>query len=110
MIRCGNMCTSSGFLQTSQKKLTTEGSTRITKTEMVQNIGEPEQSQPNKNINNKATGTRLRRRLSKIFHLDKGEIGFLTRRWDPPGTHGQSQLAICQSPRIQRCLRFISTS
>src|SRR6185312_4865361 len=41
-IRCGSVCISAGFFQISQKKLTREGSIRMTNTEMVQNIGEPE--------------------------------------------------------------------
>jgi hypothetical protein len=55
-----------------------------------------------------ATGTRLRRRLSKIFHRDNAEMGLPTRRPDRPGTHGKIQGAICQSPRIQRCRRATS--
>ena len=57
-----------------------------------------------------ATGARLRRRLSKIFHRDKAEIGLRTRRPDRPRTHGSSHAAICQSPRIQRCRRATSAA
>ncbi len=57
-----------------------------------------------------ATGTRLRRRLSKIFHRDKAEIGLRTRRPDRPRTRGSSHAAICQSPRIQRCRRAMSAA
>src|SRR5215211_4006653 len=55
-----------------------------------------------------ATGVRLRRRLSKIFHRDKAEIGLRAYRPDRLRTQGSSQAAICQSPRIQRCLRATS--
>ncbi len=55
-----------------------------------------------------ATGTRLRRRLSKIFHHDKAEIGFFTLLPSAPGTLGNSHRAICQSPRIHRCRRLTS--
>src|SRR5687768_10433567 len=55
-----------------------------------------------------ATGIRLRRRLSKIFHRDKVEIGLWMYRPDRLRTQGSSQAAICQSPRIQRCRRAMS--
>ena len=55
-------------------------------------------------------GTMLRRRLSKIFHRDKPEIGLRTRWPDRPRTHGSSHAAICQSPRIQRCRRAMSAA
>jgi hypothetical protein len=55
-----------------------------------------------------ATGVRLRRRLSKIFHRDNAEIGLRTYWPDRPRTHGSSHAAICQSPRIQRWRRATS--
>ena len=64
--------------------------------------------QPSSNSSVSAAGTRLRRRLSKIFHRDSTESGFFRRRPPRPGTPGSSQRAICQSPRIQRCRRLTS--
>jgi len=55
-------------------------------------------------------GSRLRRRLSKIFHQERAEIGFPTLRAARPRTLGSNQAAICQSPRIQRCRRPTSAA
>ncbi len=52
-------------------------------------------------------GTMLRRRLSKIFQRERSDNGF-GRRPTGPGTRGNSQAAICQSPRIHRCRRATS--
>src|SRR5450631_3630786 len=79
-------------------------------TDRVQNTGEWEYIHPNSSMPSKAIGTRLLRRLSNIFHFDNDEIGFFRIFPDGPGTQGSSQEAICQSPRIQRWRRFISTS
>ena len=57
-----------------------------------------------------AIGTRLRRRLSKIFHHDNAEIGLRIPRPSASGTRGSSHGKICQSPRIQRCRRTASIS
>src|SRR6478736_6674313 len=55
-----------------------------------------------------ASGTKLLRRLSKIFHFDNNEIGLRCSWLFLPGAHGRNQLPICQSPRIQRCLLLTS--
>jgi hypothetical protein len=52
-----------------------------------------------------AGGTRLRRRLSRIFHREI--IGRRLRSTpDRVGIHGNSHHRICQSPRTHRCCRF----
>ena len=55
-----------------------------------------------------AAAVRLRLRLSAIFQRDRSESGFGRGRPSGPGTPGSSQRAICQSPRVQRCLRLTS--
>ena len=50
-----------------------------------------------------AIGTRLRRKLSKIFQRLIADSLFGPRRPPARGTLGKSQSTICQSPRIQRC-------
>src|SRR3954447_6247523 len=62
-------------------------------------------SQPRTNSRKVAGSTRLRRRLSKIFHCETREIGFETIRPVSSGTRENNQLVICQSPRSHRCLR-----
>ena len=47
-------------------------------------------------------GTRLRRRLSNIFHQPSFVTVLRTRFFPGAGTEGSSHPAICQSPRIQR--------
>ena len=84
------------------------GETRTPTTTRVQSRGEGRVSHPASNSSSSATGTRLRRRLSAIFHSDSAESGFRCRRPSPTGTQGNSQLAICQSPRIQRWWRETS--
>ena len=58
--------------------------------------------QPTSVNSTSAAGTRLRRRLSKIFQRDSPESGFRSLRPSAAGTRGKSQLTICQSPRIHR--------
>src|ERR1700722_9989697 len=67
--------------------------------------GLPGMNHPTTSNSNTAGSTRLRRKLSKIFHHEISEIGLETRSTDSPGTCESSQPAICQSPRSQRCLR-----
>ena len=55
----------------------------------------------------KMIGTRLRRRLSNIFHLNNALKGF-GNLLAADGTLGDSQLSNCQSPRTQRWRRLIS--
>ena len=65
--------------------------------------------QPTSSSSSSATGTRLRRRLSKIFHCDSAESGFAhASRAGGPGPAAAATPAICQSPRIQRCRRAMS--
>ena len=82
------------------------GTNRIPNAAMVQLRAEPgSTSQPSTNRRNVAGSTRLRRRLSKIFHCETRDIGFGTMRPFSSGTRENSQFVICQSPRSQRCLR-----
>ncbi|MNP74206.1 hypothetical protein D3C76_1710450 [compost metagenome] len=65
-------------------------------------------NQPQASMVRKAPGSRLRRRLSKIFQRAR-----LLRRLGakPPwgfGAHGKAQYSTCQSPRIQRWRRLAS--
>ena len=53
-------------------------------------------------------GTRLRRKLSRIFQRLKQESWFGRRPPPAWGTRGKIQSAICQSPRIQRWRRLTS--
>ncbi len=55
---------------------------------------------PNNNNKRKDNGTRLRLILSNIFHLDNDESGLRCNFLSAPFTHGNTQLAICQSPLI----------
>src|SRR5262245_40064519 len=52
---------------------------------------------------NAAEGTRLRRRLSKIFHRLMNDKGLETSLPSRRGTFGKIQSIICQSTRNQRC-------
>src|ERR1700676_4841987 len=61
------------------------------------------------NNSTKAGGTRLRRRLSRIFQRDNADSEFLMRPPNGLGVQGDAHIAICQSPRIQRCRRPAST-
>ena len=77
-------------------------------TDKVQNQADGRTVQPRSNRSVKAADTRLRRKLSKIFHRDSPESGFFWRCGPGPGTPGSSHRAMCQSPRIQRCRRLTS--
>ena len=55
-----------------------------------------------------ATGTRLRLKLSKNFHLDNPDNGFFLDDLLRSGTLGINQCNNCQSPRIQRYLLLTS--
>jgi hypothetical protein len=77
---------------------------------VVQNIGVLDRAHPYNNNNRMAMGTRLLLRLSKIFHLERREMGFLSIFLPGPGTHGNIQLLICQSPLIHLCLRCMSVT
>ena len=72
----------------------------------VQAHGHPGSAiQPSKSKRKEAGSTRLRRRLSNIFHRETTERGLGTRCPDSSGTSGSSHSVICQSPLNQRCLR-----
>ena len=107
---CCLKITSAGFLNNSLKKLTTAGKIIIMVTASVQNHAAVEIVQPNINNSKRHNGTRLRRRLSNIFHFDRAERGFLRNFPSGPLTKGNTQPAICQSPLIHRCRRCISVS
>src|SRR5437763_4891746 len=71
----------------------------------LQSIGVGVKYQPAKRRATVVGGTRLRRRLSKIFQRLKAESGLGSILPPPTGTQDLSQSMICQSPRIQRgCL------
>ncbi|MNO85833.1 hypothetical protein D3C76_772130 [compost metagenome] len=65
-------------------------------------------SQPHSSSASSAAGSRLRRRLSKIFQRDKALSGLCTWPWVPVCSQGTSHGSSCQSPRIQRCRRLLS--
>src|SRR5204863_276446 len=69
----------------------------------LQSIGAGVKNQPTRRRATIAGGTRLRRRLSKIFQRLKTESGLGSILPSPRGTQDLSQSMICQSPRIQRC-------
>ena len=72
----------------------------------VQRIGRtPGASHPKTRSRNVAGSTRLRRKLSRIFHREISEMGLAHARPASSGTSASSHPAICQSPRSQRCLR-----
>src|SRR5579871_3673409 len=100
--------TSFGFRIASQTEATKIGKTIITDTIIVQYNDDGSETQPITMSIVNAIGTRLRLRLSIIFHRDNPEIGFLYKRLPLPGTNGKTQAKICQSPLTQRELRFIS--
>src|SRR5664279_5120219 len=91
------------------RKLAITGNTRTDPmTTKVQNSGCSSINQARNNRKIWAGGTRLRRRLSRIFQRDSPEIGLSNTIPPGPGTRVRSQLAICQSPLIHLCLRLTS--
>ena len=62
------------------------GSTSTAATTADENHAMPGTIQPPTSSANSAIGTRLRRRLSRIFHCDSQEMGLGTRRPAPAGT------------------------
>src|SRR5256885_15558704 len=84
---------------------TQAGMNRMHRLTRVHSQGLPVMNQPITSNKNVAGSTKLRRRLSTIFHQEMSEIGFSTRAENSFGTWGNSQLTICQSPRNQRCFR-----
>src|SRR5579863_9805840 len=53
-------------------------------------------NQPASSSANVAGSTRLRRKLSTIFHLETTEMGFGTRLPDSSGTHSNNHVSVCQ--------------
>src|SRR5258708_30133223 len=84
---------------------TQAGMNRMHRLTRVHSQGLPVTNQPITSKKNVAGSTRLRRRLSTIFHQEMSEIGFSTRAANSFRTSGNNQLTICQSPRSQRCFR-----
>src|SRR5207237_6249353 len=72
----------------------------------LQSIGAGVKNQPARRRATIAAGTRLRRRLSKIFQRLKTESGLGSVLPSPKGTQDLSQSMNTQSPRIQRCCRL----
>lgn len=100
---CVRHVRSRDFRAASAQVAANTGSNSRTSTNEVQNpAGAGATSQLPSNSNNSAGGTRLRRRLSNIFHQAKAVSVLAERLPDAPSTRGNSQPAICQSPRIQR--------
>src|SRR6218665_1868697 len=107
---CARILRSEGLCASCHPAPATKGNVIMTVTENVQNQGCSNTIQPSSNNSSKDTGSRLRRRLSIIFHRDKRDnlLGLIA----PPATvtKGSIQAPICQSPLIQRCRRFISAA
>ena len=97
-IVCCHNTTSFGFLNISRINVVMEGTISMPITLNVQKSGDEEISQPYNANKVKAIDTKLRRRLSNIFHLDNPDNGFFLRFLSGPGTRGNNQEAICQSP------------
>src|SRR4029078_1991124 len=72
----------------------------------LQTIGTGVKNQPTVRRAMIAGGTRLRRRLSKIFQRLEMESGLGSILLPPTGTQDLNQSLIVQSPRIQRCWRL----
>jgi hypothetical protein len=85
-----------------------DGASRMPTTISVHSHAGDSTVHPNSRSNVKAAGTRLRRRLSKIFHCDSIDSGFRSLLPSGPLTYRLSHPASCQSPRIQRRRRATS--
>src|SRR4030095_14680330 len=101
--KCWTKITSDGLRNNCHVKFVTGISNTIANTVKLQKTGLPKTIQPIKSIASNAMGTRLLRRLSKIFQRESAERGFLWILRSEPGTNGVHQLAICQSPLIHLC-------
>jgi len=112
-LRCSNQSDSSG-LRISSIKVDSRGgrNTTATTSRVHTHRGLEPTSHPPTSRASSAGATRLRRRLSKIFHSDSADSGFACRfdltpfTLGGPGTRGSSQPTSCQSPRIQRWRRL----
>src|SRR5438270_13318773 len=87
------------IVKTRRKYIGKKSSASVTK---VQNLGPPGRKiHPATSSTNRLGSSRLRRRLSTIFHLETSEMGFGTRRRDSSGTHPNYRRINCHSTRIQ---------
>jgi hypothetical protein len=75
-VRCWPRRTSLGFWNTSSREANKGGIRMMLITAKVQNQADDKTVQPRSNRSVKAADTRLRRKLSKIFHRDSPESGF----------------------------------
>jgi len=106
---CSGQARSSGLLTRAETAPKSVERPTTPKTSSVQrSVGCVPAIQPATSSRKSAGGTRLRLRLSAIFHMDSAESGFRFQLLTGPGTHGRTHAAICQSPRIHRCRRFAS--
>src|SRR5690349_21304984 len=102
LLRCCVMSISLGLNIALHPEEMADGSSVMTTTAIDQNQGECNIVQPAISNRVSAIGTVLRLRLSNIFQRDNAEMEFFFNVPSAPGTTGKNQLAICQSPRIQR--------
>ena len=104
--RCCRSGISSGLSTRSESAAMQDGNRRIADARPASRATRGDSTvQPSSNSAVSAAGTRLRRRLSKIFQRDSADSGLRSRRRSGPGTWRRSHPASCQSPRIQRCRR-----
>ena len=75
---------------------------------IVQGSASATANQPHSSMVRKASGSRLRRRLSKIFQRARALRRLRSSLPQAVGVHGSSQGSNCQSPRIQRWRRLTS--
>ena len=106
--RCWSSCTSRGFCTRSSRADSSGGTSTIDSTATVHECTGEISSQPVTSSASTATGTRLRRRLSRIFQRDNAVSALRRQPACAVGAHGSSHGSSCQSPRIQRCRRFTS--
>ena len=103
--QCWLRLTSLGQRMASTRKLNTAGSKTMPSSASDHSQGCGNKAQLSNKSDSKAGELKLRRRLSKIFQRDKLESGLCSLFPFGPGTPGNIQSAICQSPRIQRFCR-----
>ena len=75
----------------------------------LQKAGPARRDQHSTRVAVRVGATRLRRRLSNSFQRESGDKGFASRPSPWVGTRARSQPASCQSPRIQRWRRAMSS-
>ena len=106
--RCWPSCTSRGFCTRSSSAASKGGTSTMASTAMVHDSAGVIHSQPTSNSTSKDAGTRLRRRLSRIFQRDSAVSALRRQPSCAVGAHGSSHGSSCQSPRIQRWRRRTS--